>query len=83
MCAVCLIHCVYIYIYIYIVPLFFSCMVDSFLSRGNARDQCLEAAGTSRATLINVSKCLTAGNMQQNRHKGEKTFLSVGRPNRF
>ena len=47
-------------------------MVGSFLSRGNARDQCLEAAGTSRATLRNVSKFLTAGNMHQNRHKGEE-----------
>ena len=61
-------------------------MVDSFLSRGSARDQCLEAAGTSRATLRNVSKFLTAGNMHQNRHKGEENvskcwsaepFLSV------
>ena len=61
-------------------------MVGSFLSRGNARDQCLEAAGTSRATLRNVSKFLTAGNMHQNRHKGEENvskcwsaepFLSV------
>ena len=55
-------------------------MVGSFLFRGNARDQCLEAAGTSRATLRNVSKGLTAGNMHQNRHKGEKHFhLLVGR----
>ena len=61
-------------------------MVGSFFSRGNARDQCLEAAGTSRATLRNVSKFLTAGNMHQNRHKGEENvskcwsaepFLSV------